>query len=450
MKTRLALAIALSAAIGSTDDCMALTGKWHGDLDLGSARLPLIFSFRENPDGKTLATMDSPRQNAKDIPLTVTACTSDSLSVECGMIGASYSGRISNGKITGTFRQNGISLPLTLEPEQDPLANRPQTPQPPFPYIEKDTVFHSCDGTELAATLTIPENADPSATPVVVMVTGSGPQNRDEELFGHRPFAVIADRLARNGIASLRYDDRGVASSKGNFQDATIDTFKADAESALGFAKSLPGFSSYGLLGHSEGGTIAAMIAAEANPDFVISLAGASVPARTILISQNTRQLDRLAVSDTQKAESLRLIAILFDMIRDQYAAGESSPLDIDSICTRHSLDVPPVVLASIKQNMLSRNGYFDSLVSLDPTGSLRRIECPVLAVNGTKDTQVECDANLEAFRINVRNVTTKRMDGLNHLMQHAVTGDASEYGDIRETVSPEVLAIIVGFIKDL
>lgn len=433
---------------GVPADGMALDGKWRGDLNTGFAKMPLVFNFSEEADGKTAATMDSPQQNAKDIPLEVLFCSPDSVSLECKMVGATYRGRIGEGRIEGTFSQRGFNLPLTLTPEEDVYVRRPQTPKPPFPYIEKDTVFRSADGTELAGTLVIPESAAGKRVPVVVMVTGSGPQNRDEEVFEHRPFAVIADWLARQGIASFRYDDRGVASSKGNYSEATIPTFKSDAESALKFVRGVPGLGKAGILGHSEGGMLAILIAAEKKPDFIVSLAGVAVPAEEMLIAQNIHALDKFGIDGARKDASVKFLRILFDTIRKQYSAGVLTPIDIDSICRENSLEVPPLVLESVRQNMQSRNGYFDSLVSCDPTGALKKIKCPVLAINGTKDMQVNADANLEAFRKNVKNVEIRRMEGLNHTMQHSVTGELTEYGEIRETISPEVLEIISDFIS--
>ncbi|MDE5876559.1 MAG: alpha/beta hydrolase [Muribaculaceae bacterium] len=447
MRLGLGFSLALLLAVMGIDNCMALTGKWRGDISLGPTKLPLVFNFSETPEGDTEATMDSPQQNAKGIPLEVKFCSQDSISLECKMIGATYNGRIEDGKIDGTFSQRGVNLPLTLTPEEDLSVRRPQTPQPPFPYIEKDIVFTSYDGTELAGTLTLPDATPGKKFPTVVMVTGSGPQNRDEEIFEHKPFAVIADYLARNGIASFRFDDRGTASSKGNYSEATIETFKGDARSAYNFVKGLPETDKTGILGHSEGGTLAVMIAAEDKPDFIISLAGMVIPSKETLLDQNIHLLDQLGISGKQKESSVKLIEKLYEEVIKQYNSGVSSPIDIDSICRTNSLEVPAIVLESVKQNNVSRTGYFDSLISLDPTSALKKLKCPVLAINGTKDIQVNADKNLEAFRNNVKNVEIQRMDGLNHLMQHAVTGETSEYNEIRETISPEVLSLISTFI---
>ncbi len=448
MRFLLGLSFTVLLAVAGVENCMALTGKWRGDISMGAVKLPLVFNFNETSDGTTEATMDSPQQNAKDIPLDVKFCSQDSIYLECKMIGASYTGRIESDKIEGTFSQRGFNLPLTLTPEEDLSARRPQTPQPPFPYIEKDTVFVSYDGTELAGTLTLPNTEAGKKFPTVVMVTGSGPQNRDEEIFEHKPFAVIADYLARNGIASFRFDDRGTALSKGNYSEATIDTFKEDARSACNFVKGLPQTGKTGILGHSEGGTLAVLMAADEKPDFIVSLAGMVIPAKETLLDQNIHSLDQLGISGKQKDACVELIEKLFDEIGRQYKSGVTSPIDIELICRENSLEVPEIVLESIKRNNVTRNSYFDSMVSLDPTPALKKVKCPVLAINGTKDMQVNADKNLEAFRNNVKNVDIQRMEGLNHLMQHATTGEVTEYNQIRETISPEVLTLISTFIS--
>lgn len=424
----------------------AITGRWRGDLKMGFTKLPLVFDFTKS-EGEKKATMDSPNQNINDIPLEICVSSSDSISLTCNMINATFTGKLKNGVIKGTYTQNGYKLPLTLKPEKDISERRPQTPKAPYPYISKDTVFTSTDGTELVGTVVIPTNGKSKNIPMVVMLTGSGPQNRDEELFEHRPFAVIADFLARNGIASFRFDDRGTASSKGDFSAATIQTFAEDAKSAYRFVKSMPEFGKAGLLGHSEGGTIAVMIANEVKPDFIVSLAGMVVSAKETMLAQNIHSLDKSGITGKQREDSEKFIALLFDTIIEQHNSGKTAAIDVEKMCRDNSFDVPPIVLESIKRSNAVRNGYFDSLITLDPTGYLKKIKCPVLAINGTKDTQVNAEANLGAFNKYVKKVEIKNMDGLNHLMQHARTGDVSEYGEITETLSPEVLDLISNFI---
>lgn len=424
----------------------ALTGAWRGELDLGQMKLPLVLNFSETAPGVTQCTLDSPAQGAKGIPVDVLLCTSDSISIACNAIGASYTGKVSAGIIRGRFQQRGYAFPLNLTPDTPVENRRPQTPKPPFPYTAIDTVFTAPDGAVMSATLTIPARTDSRKIPAVVMVTGSGAQNRDEELFEHKPFAVIADRLARNGIASLRYDDRGTAESGGNFLTSTTYTFRDDARSAIDFLHSLPCIGKVGVLGHSEGGTIAFMLGAEKKTDFIVSLAGMAISGKETIMRQNSSSLDKGNLSDAEKADSMTLIELMIDSIAQQVRSGKVTDIDIDALVAAKGLQVPPQVTGSIKPH--KRNKWFDTFVTLNPRENLRNVKCPILAVNGEKDTQVYPD-NLTVIKELAPQARTMLMPGLNHLMQHATTGDVAEYAEIRETISPDVLDAIVEFIND-
>lgn len=426
----------------------AITGKWRGNIEIGSRKLPLVFNFRETADGKPAVTLDSPQQNAFGIPVDATICRDDSVSLVCPRIGATYNASVREKIIDGVFTQAGYSFPLRLTPEEDLTTRRPQTPRPPFPYTEQDTVILSADGTELAGTLVIPAEAEKGKVPVAVFVTGSGPQNRDEEIFEHRPFAVIADFLAREGIASFRYDDRGTAQSKGDYASSTIDTFTDDARSALLFARSLPFADKSGIIGHSEGGTLAVMLAAEGLPDFIVSLAGMAVSAKETILAQNMSALTKAGITGESRETAIRIIGKILDEVISQYRAGKSSPVDIDRICGNDAAAVSPPLRRQLENMDKTRSPYFDSLLATDPQSAMPKITRPVLAINGTKDTQVDAAANLGSFRRNVAGAEILEMPGLNHLLQHATTGDVSEYGEIRETVSRDVLRAISDFIK--
>lgn len=428
----------------------ALDGAWSGDLKLGQVKMPLVFNFTENEAGDTQCTLDSPSQNAKGIPATVVVCTSDSISIECKNIGAIYSGKILGETISGTFSQRGFSFPLNLTRQLPLEARRPQTPKPPFPYSVTDTVFTANDGAKMSATLTLPLNTDSRKIPVVLMVTGSGPQNRDEEVFEHRPFAVIADYLARNGIGSLRYDDRGTGKSTGDFKKATTETFKEDAESGISFLRTFPQIGKVGVLGHSEGGTIAFMLGAEGMPDFIVSLAGMAIGGKETLMMQNRHALDKWGMAEDEKENSLKLISMTFDAMAEQGRKNINEPIDIDSIQKAAGVTVNPNILASIKMTQKNRTPWFDYFLNLNPRDFLSSIKCPVLAINGDKDTQVDCGSNISLIQEIVPHAEIRIMPGLNHLMQHCTTGESSEYSEIKETISPEVLTTISEFIRSM
>lgn len=434
MKKMLSVAVAAAFAVLQ---CGAVTGSWRGNLDLNVAKLPLVFIFGD--DGG--CTLDSPAQGAKGIPVEVVFSSADSIALDIPAIGAAFRGRVMPAGISGLFSQGGMRLPLLLEPETPVDERRPQTPRGPFPYQTADTVFCSADGTELAATLTLPFN--PVA--VAVMVTGSGPQNRDEELFEHKPFAVIADRLARAGVATLRYDDRGTAASKGDFAAADIDMFKADASAALACARMVFPQLPAGVIGHSEGGTIALMLAADGECDFVVSMAGMVVGGKQTIMAQNRRSLRSVGFTDAQVADALRILDFVFTGIVENGSAP-----DVDSFVAANGIELPRHLIDALKQGLEStQTTYFRKLLSLEPGGFIGSITCPVLALNGTLDTQVDAVDNLALIARKIPSAKTRVYPGLNHLFQPATTGSVSEYGDIRVTISEDVLSDIAAFCKN-
>lgn len=437
----------VAAAVAGVADAYALSGVWRGSLDLGQMKLPLVFNFSENESGVTRCTMNSPSQGAKGIPTEVALCTADSISLTCNAIGASYNGRISGTLIKGTFSQRGYSFPLDLTPEDSVEERRPQTPRPPFPYTVADTTFTAPDGAVMSATLTLPPGAGGRKIPAVVMVTGSGPQNRDEELFEHKPFAVIADYLARNGIASLRYDDRGTGKSGGSFASATTFTFKDDALAGVGFLRSLDCIGKTGVLGHSEGGTIAFIAGAEGKVDFVVSLAGMAVSCKETLMRQNRHALDRAGMPEADKRNSLIFIEKYFDTVADQARKGVGENIDVEALAAGCGVQVPAEIVQSLQVTQQGRNPWIDTFLTIDARDYVANLKCPVLAVNGEKDTQVYPD-NLVVVKLLAPQAETMLMPGLNHLLQHARTGEGEEYGEIRETIAPEVLEAIAGFVN--
>lgn len=448
MNKLITLIISVVAIFLSATDAHGLNGTWRGSLDLGQVKLPLVLNFKETPSGETQCTMDSPSQGAKDIAMEVVLCTSDTISLRCSAIMASYTGRMSDGFIKGVFSQRGFSIPLDLTPDSPEDNRRPQTPIPPFPYSAIDTTFTAQDGAVMAATLTIPNNASSRRMPAVVMVTGSGPQNRDEEYCEHKPFAVIADYLARNGIASLRYDDRGTGKSTGDFISSSTLTFKDDAVSGIEFLRSIGCIGPVGVLGHSEGGTIAFLIGAKDKADFIVSLAGMAISGKETMMRQNEQSLDKLNLSEADMSNSLKLIDIVFDEMAFQRKHGTSTPINIDDLVAKHNLSVPQMVIQSLKMSQSARSPWVDTFISLNPREFLGNVKCPVLAINGEKDTQVFPD-NLNVVKEYIPQAETKLMSELNHLLQHAVTGEISEYDEIRETISPEVLDSIAQFIRN-
>ncbi len=418
-----ALLILATASVNAQD------GSWNGSLAIQGIKLPLVFNF-SNDD----CTLDSPSQGAKGIKAEKTALSNNRIRVTVSAIGAVFEGTNHGDSICGTFTQNGISLPLTLKPGAI-KARRPQSPTPPLPYSQEEACFTNGQFV-FNGTLTFPAGCD-RKTPAVLMVTGSGQQNRDEEIFGHKPFAVIADALARQGIASLRYDDRGYGDKSVNFTDFTTDDFKHDAEAGIKMLRTR--FDKVGILGHSEGGTIALMLGAEHKADFVVSLAGMAISGKETLSQQN--RLGLLAVG--MPAETVNNYCNIIDSLLTAIAEGKGTG-DIDTE------RIPPAFkpLAEKAEKQLA-TPYMRHFLKLDVSKLLPSIKCPVLALNGKKDTQVDCSANINALEKGLINSkhTIRAIDGLNHMFQHCTTGNIVEYQQIEETISPEVLETIAAWI---
>ena len=426
LRTLTSLALAMLAFTANAQE-----GSWNGELDVMGTKLPLVFNF--SPNG---CTMDSPSQNAKGIPAEKTVSDDGTIKVKVGMIGATFEGKMADGEIKGTFTQNGFPLPLTLKAGK--LAvKRPQTPVPPFPYKEESVSFTNA-GYTFNGTLTLPENYT-KQTPVVLMVTGSGQQNRDEELFEHKPFAVIADALARQGIASLRYDDRGWGDKSVNFADFTTDDFRQDAAAALPLLRKR--FNKVGILGHSEGGTIAMMLAAEGKVDFIVSLAGMAISGKETLVMQNHQAMSSIGLPKDIVDSYCATISNILNEIAN---GKKTSEITIDGVPD----NLKPILKKSLEQ---ANSPYIRHFITVDASKQLSKIKCPVLALNGTKDTQVDCAANttlLEKGLINSKH-TIKKIEGVNHLFQHCTTGNVVEYQQIEETIASEVLEIIYSWINN-
>ena len=408
----------------------AQEGTWNGELNVMGNKVPLVFNFSTNG-----CTIDSPSQGVNGIQAEKTVKDDGTISVKVGMIGATFEGKMTDGEIKGTYVQNGFPLPLTLKPGKL-VVKRPQTPVPPFPYKEEAVSFTNAQYT-FNGTLTLPENYSKN-TPVVLMVTGSGQQNRDEELFSHKPFAVIADALARQGIASLRYDDRGWGDKSVNFADFTTADFRQDAAAAIPLLRKR--FNKVGILGHSEGGTIAMMLAAEGKADFIVSLAGMAISGKETLIMQNHQAMSAIGLPK----ETVDSYCNSISKALDEIASGKkASEINIDDVPAA----LKPVTIKALQQ---ADTPYVRHFLTVDVGKLLPKIKCPVLALNGTKDTQVDCDANTTRIEKGLANCkhSIKKIDGVNHLFQHCNTGIVTEYQQIEETISPEVLQEVAKWIK--
>lgn len=405
----------------------AQTGTWSGKLDVQGTKISIVFHLdEENP------TIDSPDQGAKGIPIEVTRTATGSITIKVPSIGATYEGLWLIKQIAGTFKQMGASLPLTLTPGEEKL-NRPQTPVEPFPYTTEEVSFANGDAV-LKGTLVLPDGYC-RKTPVLIMVTGSGLQNRDEEIYEHKPFAVIADALARDGIATLRYDDRGFGESTGDLVLCTTEDLKNDALAGIDLLRER--FDKVGVIGHSEGGTIALMLAAENKADFIVSLAGMVVSGKETLLWQNRVSLAAAGIP----AETIDSYCKALETVFDAITAGMPLP-------STSQFDLPAALSQNLSAVMRQLSmPYLKHFVTLDVRPLLGVISCPVLALSGTKDMQVEAESNLGALRSGLPDNPCNKLEtveGVNHMFQHCQTGMTTEYRDIEETFAPEVLETLV------
>ncbi|MBR0180202.1 MAG: alpha/beta hydrolase [Prevotella sp.] len=407
-------ALAVMAGQAQVNPTTALEGSWSGKLKVGTMSLTLVLHL-EQADGYVKASLDSPDQGAKGISAYKEYLSDDSVAVKVESIGATYRAKLKDGKLDGTFSQMGMKIPLVLT-KGVPEVKRPQEPKPPFPYETEEVTFkNEADGATLAGTITWPVGYDKNAKKkpmVLLFVSGSGQQNRDEELMSHKPFLVIADYLARNGIATLRYDDRATGKSTGgDVKNATSENFARDAAAGIEFLRSKKAFSKVGILGHSEGGTIAFMLGGQKKVDFIVSLAGPAVKGDTLLAAQSNRILGLSGQHATMTTEKYR-----------QTAANMKMP-------------------------------WLDWFNDYNPSENIRKTRCPVFALNGDRDCQVISSLCLPALKEllpSSKKNLIKEYPGLNHLFQHCTTGLPNEYGQIEETISPEVLSDISTWIKQL
>ena len=429
-------------------------GTWAGTLDAGGQVLRIVFHIERDESGDLSGTMDSPDQGAFGLPLSaVEADSENSVRFELAMAGGVYTGRMSEdgSGFEGQWSQGGVSFPLNLERSEDATSApaRPQEPEPPYPYEAFDVEFDNPEaGNRLAGTLTVPSSGGPH--PAVVLISGSGAQDRDETVFGHKPFWVLADHLTRRGLAVLRYDDRGVGGSTGDIAVATMPDFASDALAAVAYLAARPEIDAtrIGLVGHSEGASVAPM-AANRSGDvaFVVLLAGMGVNGRQLLEMQLIAINEAMGMPEAVTRQRSDLQVRLLDAVAT--APDDSS-----------AQERARGILASAGLTGAAADGQVRALLTpwmkhflvYDPLPALRALDVPALALNGEKDTQVPPTENLgpaeEALREGGNSdFTVRELESLNHLFQTADTGSPTEYAQIEETMAPAAMELIADWI---
>jgi pimeloyl-ACP methyl ester carboxylesterase len=458
----------------------SVTGNWEGVMDANGTELTIVFHIAKDSTGKLSGTFDSPKQMAYGLKCSNISVTADSVLVEMKAFGAKYKGQMGADKktLTGNWSQGGMSLPLNLTKTSELVilqeTKRPQTPKPPFSYSTEDVTYTNADKSiSFGGTFTRPslwaDKVKNMKYPVAILITGSGQQDRDETLFEHKPFAVIADHLAKQGIATLRVDDREKGVTTGRFRQATTLDFAKDVEAGIDYIKTRGDvdLKNIGLIGHSEGGMIAPMVAAKRKDvKFIVLLAGPGVPVIELMEQQT---IDISLSNGVSKAEIEKFRPLYKPLMMaalnesDSAVAAEkiintfvSWQKNTDSATVKNTTGVTDKAsLNEFAANIIAevKQPWFNYFIRFRPADYLNNVHCAVLALNGEKDIQVAAAPNLEAIRKimtekMVRTFKVQALPGLNHLFQHCNSCTGQEYAQLEETFSPEALSIISSWIK--
>ncbi|MFV0522874.1 MAG: alpha/beta hydrolase family protein [Mangrovibacterium sp.] len=462
MKTSYSIHLILSIIIVSINSIGAnaqndIKGDWSGILQTPFQKLRLNFNIQSSPIGFK-SVMDSPDQGAMDILVNHTVFNGDTIRMSISDLRMSYVGVLQGDSIVnGEFKQSGMTFPLKLRKGYVKL-NRPQTPVPPFSYKVEEVKFHNKQaGIELVGTLTFPNNV--KQAPAVVLISGSGLQDRDESIFGHKPFAVIADYLTNRGIAVLRFDDRSVGKSGGDATNATTVDFATDVTAAVNYLQHRKEINKkqIGLIGHSEGGLIAPMVAAqEKRIAFVILMAAPGVPGDKLLLEQqqlmgraggmSEKQLDAMRYNNEKIFDILKVTSSIEQAEDSVWGYIEASDLAHDTNFNR---------VAFGKQLDQLTTPWMMYFLNYDPAETLIKVKCPTLILNGLRDLQVSAKQNVPPIELSLKlggnkAVTTHEYKNVNHLFQECRTGSIGEYSIIEQTISPEVLQDIQKWIADV
>ena len=434
----------------------AVEDVWKGSLDVSGIKLHILFHIVKAADGKYSGTLDSPDQGAKGIAMTVTTYTKETFNVEVPAVNGSFEGKLSkDGKeAVGTWRQGPGELPLTLVKDVKVVEpRRPQTPQPPFPYDVEDVTFAGAPDVKLAGTLTLPQSRT-GRVPTVLLIAGSGPNTRNEPILNHQVFLVLADYLTRRGFGVLRYDKRGTGKSSGSYAQATTADFADDAQAGVAYLKTRKEVdgAKIGLIGHSEGGVIAPLVASrDKDVAFIVLMAGTGLNGEEILYRQSALIAKAEGGKDEAIAENRKTQQKMFDIAKqekDPAAAKQKMKELIDTLwagltdAQRAEFKSEAPLYAQGNALISPWMHYF---LTYDPLPAMRKVTCPVLALNGSKDLQVPPKEDLNAIEAALKvggntDYTIKELPNLNHLFQTSTTGSPSEYANIEETIAPAAL----------
>ncbi len=442
----------------------SIVGAWLGTLEVQGMKLRLGLKVAQTPDGKLKATFDSLDQAANDLPIDTITLEGSTVSFTAAKLGFSYEGKLSDdgNEITGDFKQGPASFPLTFKRvDKMPALGRPQDPQKPYPYAEEEVSYENItDKVKLTGTLTLPPSKTP--VPAVILISGSGAQDRNETILGHRPFLVLADHLTRRGIAVLRVDDRGTGGSSPGAITATSESYADDVLAGVAFLKTRREINpkQIGLVGHSEGGMIAPIAAVKSKDvAFIVMLAGLGQTGRDAILMQGDLLTKASGVDAHTIATIRRVFERLFDILKTEKnnaLAEKKMRATVDAELATMNEEQKKAfasVLNTINAQMpMYVSDWFRYFLLFDPAPVLEKVRVPVLALVGEKDLQVPPKENLGLIEAALKkggnkNYSIMLMPGLNHLFQTATTGLPGEYGAIDETISPAALNAISDWI---
>lgn len=435
-----------------------ISGTWHGELDVPGTKLPIVFHIKQNGN-EFKTTSDSPMQGVKNIPIATTTFVNNELTLSSPEMFFNYKGVLKNDIIEGTFTQGQSSLPLNLNRKKDneSILKRPQTPKAPFNYNIEDVTFENpAEKNILAGTITTPNNV--KEFPIAILITGSGQQNRDSDIYEHKPFWVIADDFAKKGIGVLRLDDRGIGGSNGHFEAITTQNFVSDISSAVDFLAK-KGYKNIGLIGHSEGGIIAPMVAnLNKKVKFIVSMAGLGIPSDEMLVLQNNAFNKLNGATDEQIKSAEDLNRKIYATVKNSKANELESNLKQIFIEEFKKLPVEQRPSATEMENIAQDEAkkitipWLVYFLKINPDDYWSKIKIPVLALNGTLDIQVLSKENLNGIKTSLEKAKNKQFEivefpNLNHLFQEAKTGSVEEYSQLEQTISPAVLGKMSSWI---
>jgi pimeloyl-ACP methyl ester carboxylesterase len=462
------ISLSLSGIAFAIDRADDLNGTWPGILGLKDMKINLVFKIETDAQGKFTATLDVIDQGVTGIQASVVTFNDLELFMNFNALGSSFQGKLSEDGSTleGEWQLQGKAFPLKLVKTEKEVKKkrRPQDPVEPYDYISEEVTYQNLKADiTLAGTLTMPKSGGPFTT--ILLITGSGQQNRDGEVFNHRPFLILADFLTSHGFAILRVDDRGIGGSTGKFSDATTLDFAGDVRAGVKFLKSRKEINLHriGLLGHSEGGLIAPIVASNSDDiAFIVLLAGPGVTGAEQLYLQNTN-IARFDGKEERSIElSNKLSELVFNIIKEEKNNNTAEKKILVTASKyinglneeeKNLLGVKPEDMLPQVKRMLSP--WMRFYLFYDPVMALRKVKCPILALNGSEDLIVAPKENLSSIEkaLNksiTEKYTIKEFEGLNHGFQTAVTGSVQEYGTTEETLSPKFMQYLLEWINAL